>query len=46
MLVAVAPEDAQKLVDHLMAAGEAASVVGKLTDRTDEPVTFEGRLAL
>jgi phosphoribosylformylglycinamidine cyclo-ligase len=46
MLVAVAPEDADKLVDHLTAAGETAAVVGKLTARTGEPVTFEGKLAL
>tara|TARA_R110000868_G_scaffold30334_1_gene112278 strand:- start:146 stop:1222 length:1077 start_codon:yes stop_codon:yes gene_type:complete len=46
MLVAVAPADADKLVAHLNAAGEIAAVVGKLTDRTDEPVTFEGALSL
>ncbi|MGV8830703.1 MAG: phosphoribosylformylglycinamidine cyclo-ligase [Devosia sp.] len=46
MLVAVAPEDADKLVDHLNAAGEIAAVVGKLTARSGEPVTFEGSLAL
>jgi len=46
MLVAVAPEDAQALVDHLGAAGETASIVGRLTARTGEPVTFDGALAL
>ena len=46
MLVAVAPEDAEKLVDHLTAAGETAAIVGTLTERTGEPVTFEGALAL
>jgi phosphoribosylformylglycinamidine cyclo-ligase len=46
MLVAVTPEDADTLVAHLTAAGEIASVVGKLTARTGEPVTFEGKLAL
>jgi phosphoribosylformylglycinamidine cyclo-ligase len=46
MLVAVAPDDAQKLVDHLNAAGEIASVVGRLTARAEEAVTFEGKLAL
>jgi len=46
MLVAVDPADADKLVAHLNAAGEIAAVVGKLTDRTDEPVTFEGALSL
>jgi phosphoribosylformylglycinamidine cyclo-ligase len=44
--VAVAPDDAQKLVDHLNAAGEIASVVGRLTARAEEAVTFEGKLAL
>ncbi|WP_224702442.1 phosphoribosylformylglycinamidine cyclo-ligase [Devosia aquimaris] len=46
MLVAVAPEDAQALVDQLNAAGEIASIVGNLTERSGEPVTFEGSLAL
>jgi phosphoribosylformylglycinamidine cyclo-ligase len=46
MLVAVDPADADKLVAHLNAAGEIAAVVGKLTERTDEPVTFEGALSL
>ncbi|MNY68281.1 Phosphoribosylformylglycinamidine cyclo-ligase [compost metagenome] len=46
MLVAVAPDDAEKLVDHLSGAGEIASIVGKLTARTGEPVTFDGKLAL
>jgi phosphoribosylformylglycinamidine cyclo-ligase len=46
MLCAVAAEDADRLVAHLNAAGETASVVGKLTERTGEPVTFTGALAL
>jgi phosphoribosylformylglycinamidine cyclo-ligase len=46
MLVAVAPEDAGKLVESLTASGEIAAVVGQLTARTDEPVTFRGKLAL
>ena len=46
MIVAVAPADADNLVAHLNTAGEIAAVVGKLTDRTDEPVTFEGALSL
>ena len=46
MLVAVAPEDAQQLVDHLTASGETASIVGQLTARSGEPVTFAGKLAL
>ena len=46
MLVAVNPADAAKLVDHLNAAGETASIVGQLVERADEPVIFEGKLAL
>jgi phosphoribosylformylglycinamidine cyclo-ligase len=46
MLVAVTPEDAEKLVEQLNAAGETAGIVGKLTERTGEPVTFEGKLSL
>jgi phosphoribosylformylglycinamidine cyclo-ligase len=46
MLVAVAPEDADKLVVSLTASGEIAAIVGKLTERSGEPVTFQGKLAL
>ncbi|MDB5561441.1 MAG: Phosphoribosylformylglycinamidine cyclo-ligase [Hyphomicrobiales bacterium] len=46
MLAAVAAEDAQKLVDHLNAAGETAAIVGRLTERGTEPVTFENSLTL
>ena len=46
MLVAVAPADANQLVESLNAAGEIAALVGKLTERTGEPVTFQGSLAL
>ena len=46
MLVAVNPADAARLVDHLNAAGETASIVGQLVERTGEPVIFEGKLAL
>ncbi len=46
MLVAVAPEDAENLVESLNAAGEIASIVGQLTERSAEPVTFRGALAL
>jgi phosphoribosylformylglycinamidine cyclo-ligase len=46
MLVAVAPEDAEKLVASLTASGEIAAVVGQLAPRTGEPVTFKGKLAL
>jgi phosphoribosylformylglycinamidine cyclo-ligase len=46
MLCAVAPDDAERLVTHLNAAGETATIVGKLTERTGDPVTFTGTLAL
>ena len=46
MLCAVAAEDAERLVAHLTAAGETAALVGQLTERTGEPVTFTGALAL
>jgi phosphoribosylformylglycinamidine cyclo-ligase len=46
MLCAVAAEDADKLVAHLVEQGETAAVVGSLIRRTGEPVTFDGALAL
>jgi phosphoribosylformylglycinamidine cyclo-ligase len=46
MLIAVTPEDAEKLVEALTASGETAAIVGQLTPRTGEPVTFRGKLAL
>lgn len=45
MLVAVAPADAQRLVDLLNQHDEAACIVGTLTPRTGDPVIFEGALA-
>jgi len=46
MLAAVAPEDADALVEHLRAAGETAARVGNLVERTGDPVVFQGSLAL
>ena len=46
MLVAVRAEDADRLVDSLTASGELAAIVGALIERTAEPVTFKGKLAL
>jgi phosphoribosylformylglycinamidine cyclo-ligase len=46
MLAAIAAGEAETLVSHLNAAGEQAVVVGRLTDRVGEAVTFEGALAL
>ncbi len=46
MLVAVAADDADRLVESLTASGEIAAIVGQLTERSGEPVTFRGKLAL
>lgn len=46
MLVAVTPEDAETLVESLTASGETAAIVGQLTPRSAESVTFRGKLAL
>ncbi len=46
MLCAVAAGDAERLVAHLVEAGETATIVGHLVPRSGEPVTFEGRLDL
>ncbi len=46
MLAAVAAADAEKLVAHLNAAGEAAAIIGAVTARAGHAVTFAGKLAL
>jgi phosphoribosylformylglycinamidine cyclo-ligase len=46
MLAVVAADEADALVADLRAAGEQSLVVGALTPRSGEPVTFGGRLAL
>ncbi len=46
MLCAVRKEEASRLVEHLAAQGETAAIVGNVTPRSGEPVTFEGALAL
>ncbi len=46
MLAAVAAEDAERLVAHLTDAGETATIVGRLTERSDDAVTFQGSLKL
>ena len=46
MIAAVNARSAPALVDHLTGAGESAAVIGTLSERTGEPVTFQGRLAL
>jgi phosphoribosylformylglycinamidine cyclo-ligase len=46
-MIAVLPaEEADALVAHLNAAGETATVVGRLIPRKTDPVAFEGKLAL
>jgi phosphoribosylformylglycinamidine cyclo-ligase len=46
MLAVVPASEADALIAHLTAAGETAARVGVLTERTGDPVTFEGKLAL
>ncbi|MEQ1901267.1 MAG: phosphoribosylformylglycinamidine cyclo-ligase [Devosia sp.] len=46
MLCAIAPAEAETLVAHLNAQGEKAAIVGTLTERSGDPVTFDGKLAL
>ncbi|MEQ1771195.1 MAG: AIR synthase-related protein, partial [Devosia sp.] len=46
MICAIAPAEADALVTHLNAQGEKAAIVGHLTERTGDPVTFQGKLAL
>jgi phosphoribosylformylglycinamidine cyclo-ligase len=46
MIAVVAPAEADTLIAHLTAAGETAFVAGALVARADDPVTFEGSLAL
>ncbi|MFD2649697.1 phosphoribosylformylglycinamidine cyclo-ligase [Devosia albogilva] len=46
MLAAVAADDAERLVAHLTAAGETATIVGRLTERSGDAVTFQGSLKL
>jgi len=46
MLCAVTPGDADRLVAHLNEHGETATIVGRLIERSGEPVTFTGTLAL
>jgi phosphoribosylformylglycinamidine cyclo-ligase len=46
MICAIAPEEAEALVAHLNEQGEKAAIIGRITERDGEPVTFEGKLAL
>ena len=46
MVCAIGQAEAGRLVEHLNAQGEKATIIGKLIERTGEPVTFDGKLAL
>ena len=46
MVCAIAADEADRLVAHLTEQGETAAIIGRITERTDEPVTFDGKLAL
>jgi phosphoribosylformylglycinamidine cyclo-ligase len=46
MIAVVAAAEAEGLVAHLNAAGETATILGRLAARTTEPVAFTGKLAL
>ena len=46
MVCVIAPAEAERLVTHLGEQGEKAAIIGKITERTGDPVTFEGKLAL
>jgi phosphoribosylformylglycinamidine cyclo-ligase len=46
MVCVIAPDQADRLVTHLTEQGEKAAVIGKITQRTGDPVTFDGKLAL
>jgi phosphoribosylformylglycinamidine cyclo-ligase len=46
MICVIAADEAERLVTHLNAQGEKAAVIGAVTARTGEPVTFAGKLAL
>jgi len=46
MVCVIEAGEADRLVTHLIAQGEKASLIGRITERTGEPVTFEGKLGL
>ena len=46
MICVIAAAEADGLVAHLVEQGEKAAVIGRITERTGEPVTFEGKLGL
>jgi phosphoribosylformylglycinamidine cyclo-ligase len=46
MICVIAAGEAERLVTHLTEQGEAAAVIGSITERAGEPVTFDGKLAL
>jgi phosphoribosylformylglycinamidine cyclo-ligase len=46
MIAIISAAEAETLVAHLEAQGETAAIIGRITERTGEPVTFDGKLAL
>ena len=46
MIAVVPAEQAQPLIERLHETGEQAALIGRLTERTVEPVTFDGMLAI
>ena len=46
MIAVVPAEQAQPLIERLHETGEQAALIGRLTERSVEPVTFDGMLAI
>ncbi|MBI4920738.1 MAG: phosphoribosylformylglycinamidine cyclo-ligase [Devosia nanyangense] len=46
MICVIAQAEAERLVTHLGEQGETAAIIGRITERAGEPVTFDGKLAL
>lgn len=46
MIVISSPENADALMDHFNANGETATIIGHLTERTEEAVTYSGNLGV
>jgi phosphoribosylformylglycinamidine cyclo-ligase len=46
MICVIAEAEAERLVAHLYDQGERTAIIGTITERGAEPVTFDGKLAL
>jgi phosphoribosylformylglycinamidine cyclo-ligase len=46
MICVIAEAEAERLVAHLYDQGERTAIIGKITERGAEPVTFQGKLGL